>query len=618
MASSGALKRAQLAPGSAASKAAAERFVLPARKVFNCQYKDIYLQRLQALRPRLMQSVARVLMAEGGAAVPIHGRIVDAAPGVECIVVGTVYKDMPAKPCILDEYDDNPPTAAAAALAAADNFCGAEDAAVLEDDHGRIQLALAADTPVYSRPLASTTTPVDADAAAAQEAVFPSTTCVDALVSGLLLAVQGVETETGEFVVSRVFYPDLALPHPAAPADAAPATHAVLAAAPLLSARPAAAAAAAAAVASAAAAASPLAMSDSDPASPAASLSSPSALAAPPAASSAPSTAMGALITSPRALLTAPAAAGDCYVAFLSDLGLGAADSPAASVLLDLAADYLLGLAGGAGDAAAAARVAHVVVAGDTFAPKPPPPPASDLFRTPTAAAEAAEAERARVAEAVAQADAFLTRVAASVPVTLVAGSNDPTNATLPQQPMHPCLFASAATFSTFRATTNPAVVTVGVSAGDGATDSSDGGDWVMLGTAGQNVTDIARFSHLSPLAALALALRARVIAPTAPDTLGCYPYTTADPFVLADDAAAAPAVFFAGNQPVAAAAIVARAAADSAAQGGLRADGERTLLLAVPRFARSGEMLLVNTRTLAVTVVRFGGLDLDAALALA
>lgn len=40
--------------------------------------------------------------------------------------------------------------------------------------------------------------------------------------------------------------------------------------------------------------------------------------------------------------------------------------------------------------------------------------------------------------------------------------------------------------------------------------------------------------------------LRWRHLAPTAPDTLTCYPYSSDDPFVLAE----CPHVYVAGNQP--------------------------------------------------------------------
>jgi DNA polymerase delta subunit 2 len=588
--------RAQFGPVTDAVKLSTQRFMLPAKKVYQNQYKDIYMCRLHALRPQLLKTVGRIMMSEEGAPVPIHQRIIDAHPGVECVVVGTLYKDMPLKPCILDEYDDNP-DAASLSAAVRGNFCGPDDAVVLEDDNGRIQLALTAHTPVYSGATAAAGA-ARADTAAS---VFPSSVSVETLVSGLLVAVHGTETETGEFAVKRIFFPDVTPPVAGAALSAHATTTSVVTVAPRLS-----------GPVRAAAAAAPAAMTDADAGADACTGESTAAATA----------------AAPSQLATAAALPTDTYVAFISHLSLTgdtssttvAAPSPVsatvpastpapvrssparAALLRDIACDYLLGLAGGPADAACVSRVAHVVVAGDTFEAKPPPLPAHELYRSATAAAQALEAERARVADSIAAVDAFATRLAASVPVTFVAGANDPTNATLPQQPLHPCLFASAATFTTFATATNPALLAIGApSIGSTGSVDSTGVPFMMLGTGGQNVSDMLRFSTLSPLGALALSYRARVVAPTAPDTLGCYPYATGDPFVI--DAAPAPRVYFAGAQPYASAAIVRNPTASAD-------DDSRTLLLTVPRFSETAELLLVNTRTLAVTVVGFGALE--------
>jgi DNA polymerase delta subunit 2 len=73
----------------------------------------------------------------------------------------------------------------------------------------------------------------------------------------------------------------------------------------------------------------------------------------------------------------------------------------------------------------------------------------------------------------------------------------------------------------------------------------------VFLGTSGQNVSDVVQFTNIdSALDALDLIVQARYLAPTAPDTLGSYPFTTLDPFVLQNNNDLNPHVVFAGNQP--------------------------------------------------------------------
>lgn len=44
----------------------------------------------------------------------------------------------------------------------------------------------------------------------------------------------------------------------------------------------------------------------------------------------------------------------------------------------------------------------------------------------------------------------------ASVPVDVMPGEFDPTNYTLPQQPLHPCMFPLSAAYSTLQLVTNP------------------------------------------------------------------------------------------------------------------------------------------------------------------
>ena len=70
-----------------------------------------------------------------------------------------------------------------------------------------------------------------------------------------------------------------------------------------------------------------------------------------------------------------------------------------------------------------------------------------------------------------------------------------------------------------------------------------------MLGTAGQGVDDVYRYStQEGRLSILEYTLRWAHLFPTAPDSLGCFPYQHehTDPFVLRD----CPHVYFAGNQP--------------------------------------------------------------------
>jgi DNA polymerase delta subunit 2 len=162
-------------------------------------------------------------------------------------------------------------------------------------------------------------------------------------------------------------------------------------------------------------------------------------------------------------------------------------------------ADYVTGNLGGSADVAEAAGVARVIVAGSSCFRSPDVPPAPG-HRKPDAKA-AAEQHKERAAP-VRELDLLLTRLAAAVPVDVMPGSGDPTNTFLPQQPFHACLLPSAGTYSTFRAATNPYAAALGKPAGAGV--EAEAG-LLVVGTSGQNVEDVMRYSSLTRFAAFLL-----------------------------------------------------------------------------------------------------------------
>ena len=92
-------------------------------------------------------------------------------------------------------------------------------------------------------------------------------------------------------------------------------------------------------------------------------------------------------------------------------------------------------------------------------------------------------------------------------------------------------------------------------------------------------------------LDALAQSLRFQHLAPTAPDTLGCYPFTDHDPFVIDK----CPHLYFAANQPC----------FGTRLESG--PDGQTVRLVLVPDFAREHTCVLVNLRTLDCQAIAFG-----------
>ena len=78
-------------------------------------------------------------------------------------------------------------------------------------------------------------------------------------------------------------------------------------------------------------------------------------------------------------------------------------------------------------------------------------------------------------------------------------------------------------------------------------------------------------------------------LAPTTPDTVGCFPYTNSDPFVLS----AIPDVFIAGNQ-----------ARYMARKANIR--GRPVLLVAVPKFSQSESLVRINLKQLKSRLISF------------
>lgn len=223
--------------------------------------------------------------------------------------------------------------------------------------------------------------------------------------------------------------------------------------------------------------------------------------------------------------------------------------------------DYVTGFLGGSQDQHLAASIERIIIAGNSL-------------HRPKGLAESQASYRAKKSDKnemmvpLKEFDLFLTQMAASSQVDVMAGASDPSNFTLPQQPLHPCLFPSSRTYSTMTTQTNPCLIR--------------SGDFSLLGSSGQNLDDLVLYSDHDRMTLLESTLRWRVIAPSAPDTLGCYPFQNDDPFVITES----PHVYFAGNQPEFQSKLV-------------EGSGGRTRLVLVPDFSTTHTCVLVNLETL-------------------
>ncbi|OAD68147.1 hypothetical protein PHYBLDRAFT_23961, partial [Phycomyces blakesleeanus NRRL 1555(-)] len=175
--------------------------------------------------------------------------------------------------------------------------------------------------------------------------------------------------------------------------------------------------------------------------------------------------------------------------------------------------------------------------------------------------------------------DDFLDDVSSSLEIDLMPGPNDPTAVHLPQKPIHPFMFSKAKMHSTFNTVTNPYCCDI-----DGVN---------FLGTSGQNVDDIYRYSNDENRLKMAeLTLFWQHIAPTAPDTLWCYPLAGEDSFLVKE----CPHVYFIGNQPE---------FETSDIQGH---DGQKVRVILVPSFQKTGQIVLVNLDTLEASTLKISG----------
>ncbi|KAK7593036.1 hypothetical protein V9T40_007788 [Parthenolecanium corni] len=213
-----------------------------------------------------------------------------------------------------------------------------------------------------------------------------------------------------------------------------------------------------------------------------------------------------------------PALTQDKFLVLISGIELATNKN---NLSLQLFADWVTGWSGAKGFIDAS-RLVHVIFAGNCIRCKPLPKP---KYGTKTDSTDDIEAVK--------ELDYIIQQLIECIDVDIMPGEFDPTNHTFPQQPLHKCLFPESAQYSTFRSVSNPHACKIE--------------NRLVLGSAGEPIADIQRYSNLTdPLDILEKTLDWAHMAPTAPDTLPCYPFDDYDPFLLTER----PHVYFAGNQP--------------------------------------------------------------------
>ncbi|EDW57093.1 DNA polymerase delta subunit 2 [Drosophila virilis] len=231
-------------------------------------------------------------------------------------------------------------------------------------------------------------------------------------------------------------------------------------------------------------------------------------------------------------------------------------------------------LSGCLGNSREAQSTVRLIVAGNSVR-------STAIAHAPTLQVARNQANANDTVQAVGQLDSWFVSWAHALTVDVMPGAYDPANFMLPQQPFHKCMFPLASQLSSFQSVSNPYACRL---------DSA-----LVVGTAGQNVADLLRSTSLdSSLQALRCTLTWGHVAPTAPDTLACYPYISSDPFIMKE----CPHVYFAGN------------CESFETELHVGTGGKKTRLVCVPSFCKTQSVALIDLESLDCRQIKFSAVS--------
>ncbi|SNX86449.1 related to HYS2 - DNA-directed DNA polymerase delta, 55 KD subunit [Melanopsichium pennsylvanicum] len=267
-------------------------------------------------------------------------------------------------------------------------------------------------------------------------------------------------------------------------------------------------------------------------------------------------------------------AGADQWIVLMSGLAIGGETALESELSMQLLTEYLTGELGSDTDRNSTSNIVAAVIAGNSLAP----PTRTEEEEKPKRYGQDQPTFSSAPTLAL---DQLLTDLCSTMPVHILPGEHDPASAAIPQQPIHFALLPRAGRFDSLNRHTNPAWLSIG--------------ETKLLGTSGQNIDDIYKYVDEPDSNRIEMALRTLEwghLAPTAPDTLWCYPFKSSDPFVLKQR----PDVLFVGNQPSYATAVY-RYDDDNERE-------EQCRVVLVPQFAKTNEVVLLNLRTLETVLV--------------
>ncbi|XP_044462841.1 DNA polymerase delta small subunit [Mangifera indica] len=255
----------------------------------------------------------------------------------------------------------------------------------------------------------------------------------------------------------------------------------------------------------------------------------------------------------------------DKYVVLVSGLSIGSETSN--PLQFQLLVDHITGHLGDEKEQDIAAQIVQVVIAGNSV----------EIPRGLLNGQNLTSKDQSSHSDPIQELDILLTQIATGVPLDIMPGVNDPANFSLPQQALNRILFPGSAAYNTFRSCTNPHCFEID--------------NIRFLGTSGQNIDDLQKYSEAKDqLEFMERTLRWRHLAPTAPNTLGCYPFSDRDPFLIES----CPHVYFVGNLDK----------YDTRLLKG--SEGQLVRLISVPKFSETGIAVVVNLRNLECHTLSF------------
>lgn len=257
------------------------------------------------------------------------------------------------------------------------------------------------------------------------------------------------------------------------------------------------------------------------------------------------------------------------FIVLASGLYVGESD-PLSDLARDLLMEWLSGeLCSSTDERARVARISSLVLAGDCVQ---------------QAAWKQVSETKSMESNPFAFLDPYIDQLCETLDaVVVMPGMHDPCTVTLPQQPLLRTLLPRASQRTSLHLGTNPTWFSLNGRA--------------ILATSGQNLDDLLKYmpddAKRDSSAALDMAvatLRWSHMAPTAPDTLWCYPFKAADAFVIR----AAPDVYVIGNQA---------AFATTTFQA---SPTHQVRVILVPTFARTHQVVVLDTETLEPHIMSF------------